>query len=385
MKNSFLIFIGLFLLGALFIFFNQYSPNNFLYKKAEVNKIINIDDESLKLSKKKEEPKQKEILATHIKTPDVLRAVYLTMWSVSSERKRNYILDIFEKTKLNAVVIDTKDSKGDLAFEKLKNLKEIIELFHRKNIYTIARIAVFQDSRLAEDNPEFSLKNKTTDKVWRDRKGYAWTDPASKGGWDYNIEIAKKAIDAGFDEINYDYIRFPTDGNLEDIQYPFWDGVEEKSEVIKRFSEYSKMELKKYNPDTKLSIDIFGYTFLEGDGLGIGQKLQYLLDSFDYIYPMVYPSHYSAGNFGFSNPAEYPYEVVRGTLEQGLDNLGEKKEGASSKIRPWLQVFNLGADYTPEMIQKQIDAVYSVTGTSTTGWLMWSPSNIYDKALKIDL
>ena len=382
MKKNLFLFLSLFLFSVSFVFFDQKS-NQFSYKKDPVSKIESVEKEKkYKNTKEADEFKNK---VTHIKTPDNLRAVYSTMWSFSSEKKRNYFLNIFEKTKLNAIVVDIKDSKGDLAFERVTDLTDIISEFHQKNIYTIARIAVFQDNRLAEINPNFSLKSKTSKNVWRDRKGYAWTDPASQGGWDYNISIAKKAIDAGFDEINYDYIRFPTDGNLEDIQYPFWDGVEEKSEIIKNFSEYSKKKLKEYNPDIKLSVDIFGYTFLRGDGLGIGQKLEYLLDSFDYIYPMVYPSHYGTGNFGFANPADYPYEVVKQTLERGFESLGEKENVAKIKVRPWIQVFNLGAVYTPKMIQKQIDAVYSVTGTSTTGWLMWSPSNVYDRVLDIEM
>jgi len=306
------------------------------------------------------------------------------MWSVSSEKKMEYFLDIFEKTSLNALIVDVKDSNGDLIFDRVPNVKEIVEDLHKNGIYVIARVVVFQDNKLAESNPEFSLKT-LNGNVWRDRKGYAWTDPASEGGWNHNIDIAKRAVDTGFDEINYDYIRFPTDGNLQNIEYTFWDGIEEKSEVIRRFSEYSKNKLNEYSPDTKLSLDIFGYTFLDGNGLGIGQKLEYVLDNFDYIYPMVYPSHYSTGNFGFSNPADHPYEVVKGTLEQGLERLGDKKEIARPKIRPWIQVFDLGAVYTPDMIQKQIQAVYDVTGTTTTGWLMWSPSNIYDRAVGIEL
>jgi len=386
MKKSFFIFIGLSLLGTAFAFVDQYSGNEFSYKKAAVTETIGIEDKNdsdIEMQRTEEPEISPE--PSHIKTPDVLRAVYSTMWSVSSEKKRAYLLDIFDKTELNSIVIDIKDSAGELAFERLGNLADIVSELHDKGIYTIARIAVFQDSRLAKEDPSFSLKSKKTGELWRDRKGYAWTDPASEGGWDYNIGIAKRAIDVGFDEINYDYIRFPTDGNLEDIEYPFWDGVEEKSEVIKRFSAYSKEKLKEYNPDTKLSIDIFGYTFLEGNGLGIGQKLEYLVDNFDYVYPMVYPSHYSTGNFGFANPAEHPYEVVKGTLEQGLERLGDKKDTAKPKIRPWLQVFDLGATYTPEMIEKQIRATYAVTGTTTTGWLMWSPSNIYDKAIGIDM
>ncbi len=390
MKENFIFFGIIFAVLLSFFVLKDGLVSTFQIKKSDnISTLKNKEDESIKEDKKIE--KKLNVVNENAKnpvkkvdTPDVLKAIYATMWSINSSKKRSYLYDVLNKTELNSIVIDVKDSSGKLAFDNVKSLEKVLSELSEMNVYKIARIAVFQDSEIAKTNPKIVLKTKDG-KIWRDKKGYAWADPASKEAWDYVISISKKAIDIGFDEINYDYIRFPTDGDLDNIVYPFWDGKEQKSEVIRKFSEYSKNELKKHDPNVKLSMDIFGYTFLRGDGLGIGQKLYLLIDNFDYVYPMVYPSHYGAGNFGFSNPADYPYEVVNLTLKQGLDSLGEKKQEAKQKIRPWIQVFDLGAKYTPDMIKAQIEAVYDVLGKENTGWLMWSPSNNYDKVLEIEL
>ncbi len=389
MKNGYVLLLGLILTGVFAGVFLYSKPDitshKFVYRDTGASVLVETNDRKKEEGKSaKKEVLEEKVSVSRVKTPNVMRAVYSTMWSISSKNKREYFLKLMESTDLNSIVIDVKGSDGELIFDKISNLKEIIDDLHKKNIYTIARVVVFQDSGLAKTSPEFSLK-KSDGSIWRDRRGYAWSDPASKGAWDHNIKIAKRAIDVGFDEINYDYIRFPTDGDLTKIVYPFWDGIESKSSVIKRFGAYSKEKLKEYDKDIKLSLDIFGYTFLRGDGLGIGQKLVDMLDNFDYIYPMVYPSHFGAGNFGFQNPADYPYEVVSLTLDQGLDSLGEKKEEAKPKIRPWIQVFDLGAEYTPAMIEAQIKATYDVLGKENTGWLMWSPRNDYDEVLIIEL
>jgi len=386
MKNSFKLLTGFILTGffvGVFIYYNSaINTHKFEYKEVEDASVIAVPEVDVDFS---EELAVEDIVAVqNVETPDVMRAIYATMWSISSDSRRKYLIDLIDRTDLNSIIIDVKGSGGELVFESVPHIKEIVDELHRKNIYVIARVVVFQDNGLAKISPEFSLKDKNGD-IWRDRKGYAYSDPSAKGVWDYNVGIAKQAIDIGFDEINYDYIRFATDGKLDDIVYPFWDGTGEKSDVIKNFGAYSKKELKTYKPEVKLSLDIFGYTFLRGDGLGIGQKLEDMLDNFDYVYPMVYPSHFGPGNFGFANPAEFPYEVVKRTLDQGLDSLGEKKDVVKSQIRPWIQVFDLGAKYTPEMVEAQIKATYDALGTENTGWLMWSPSNNYDEVLEIEL
>lgn len=224
------------------------------------------------------------------------------------------------------------------------------------------------------------IKNADGKTIWRDRKGFAWIDPASKAGRQHVFAVAKRAIDAGFDEINYDYVRFPSDGDIKQVTYPFWDQKIPRHEVMKSFFIESHDVLKKYNPDIALSIDIFGYTFIRNDDLGIGQRVEDAIDQFDAIYPMVYPSHYITGNFGFANPAEHPYEVVKGTLESGLKSLGDKGEASKQKIRPWLQVFDMGAVYTPAFIRAQVQATTDALAPHSTGWLMWDPKNEYTSA-----
>ncbi len=306
--------------------------------------------------------------------PDNAKGIYLTMWSASNSKKMENIFALIDKTEINSVVIDVKGSQGELIYEYWSGIGDLIKKLHEKNIYAIARVVVFQDSGYAMSNPEVALKNRSGG-LWRDRRGFAWLDPAAKGSHDHIIDIAKKSIDLGFDEIQYDYIRFPTDGALSSIVYPAWDGQKSRNEVLREFFEYSKNKLKEYDPSVKTSIDIFGYTFLRSDDLGIGQVLGDALDNFDYISPMVYPSHYGPGNFGFDNPAEHPYEVIFETMKEGLEAMGEERAKiAKPKIRPWIQVFNMGARYDSAKIKAQIKAIHD---SEMTGWLMWDPNNAY--------
>lgn len=306
--------------------------------------------------------------------PDQIKALYLTMWSAMNNQRMEEIIELINKTEVNGVVIDVKGSQGELIYENFPEIGEVIKKLHDKNIYIIARIVVFQDSGWAVLHPEVALKDRGG-KLWRDRRGFAWLDPAAIGSHDHVIDIAKKAIDLGFDEIQYDYIRFPTDGVLSQIVYPVWDGQTPRNEVLRGFFEYSRKQLKEYRPHVKTSIDIFGYTFLRSDDLGIGQVLGDAIDNFDYVSPMVYPSHYSAGNFGFENPAEHPYEVVFGTLDSGLQSLDNSDNiSLRKKVRPWLQVFDMGARYDAQKIKQQIQATYDA---GSGGWLLWDPRNNY--------
>lgn len=310
--------------------------------------------------------------------PKVVKAVYSTMYTVSEEKQLEHLLDIIGKTELNAVVIDVKDSDGRLIFDTA-DIGGITAKLKEQDVYIIGRVVAFQDNGAAKERPQTVLKNKSGT-VWRDRAGFAWVDPASKEGWEYLMGVSKRALDAGFDEINYDYIRFPSEGALNSVVYPYWNASTTKSATIKSFAAYAKKTLKEHNPDALISIDIFGYTFLRNDDLGIGQKLEELVDEFDFVYPMVYPSHYAPGNFSFQNPAQHPYEVIKGTIESGLEQLGGGAEQAKPKIRPWLQAFDMGAKYTPDMMEAQIKAVSDAFGEKSSGWLLWDPNNRYNGA-----
>ena len=310
--------------------------------------------------------------------PKVVKAVYSTMYTASEEKQLEHLLDIINKTELNAVVVDVKDSDGRLIFDTI-DIWKITAKLKEHDVYIIGRVVAFQDNGAAKDRPQTVLKNKSGT-IWRDRAGFAWVDPASKEGWEYLMSVSKQALDVGFDEINYDYIRFPSEGALNSAVYPAWNASTTKSATIKSFAAYAKKTLKEHNPDALVSIDIFGYTFLRNDDLGIGQKLEELIDEFDFVYPMVYPSHYASGNFGFQNPAQHPYEVIKGTIESGFEQLGGGAEQAKSKIRPWLQAFDMGAKYTPDMMEAQIKAVSDSFGEKSSGWLLWDPNNRYNGA-----
>ncbi|TSC82219.1 MAG: Uncharacterized protein G01um101420_523 [Parcubacteria group bacterium Gr01-1014_20] len=341
--------------------------------------------------------------------PAVIKGIYVTGWTAGSEKRINALVELIDKTEVNAIVIDIKDYSGfisydinDSQFESAGALKELrilkpnllIKKLHDHGIYAIARVSVFQDSILAKAHPEWALKNKTTGELWRDRKSLAWMDPASKEVWDYNVALAKDALGRGFDEVNFDYIRFPSDGNLQEIEYPYWDGLREKHLAMRDFFKYLRENLG----EAKISADLFGLVTVAIDDLGIGQKLEDALLYFDFVAPMVYPSHYANGVFGFASPATHPYEIVHNSIlgaitkiknfEFGIpgdssstvNNSGTlpaiKIREARAKLRPWLQDFDLGADYDAEKIRAQMRGSDEAGGS---GWMLWDPKNIYTR------
>lgn len=368
--------------------------------------------------------------------PKVVKAVYVTGYSASRKEYLNYLSEMFKKTEINAVVVDIKGSDGfvnysagtqevknnNLSRNLIRDINSLVNFFHDQNIYVIGRIAVFEDPVFAKAHPELALYNiaKTealnstgtvsTERVlWQDNNRLAWMDPSSKDVWDYNINLAKDAFLHGFDEINFDYIRFATDGDMQNIGYPFYNGVKPRAEVINEFFKYTRAQL----PGEKISADLFGLTTVNEDDMGIGQLITNTFENYDFIAPMVYPSHYADGFIGFANPAEYPYEVIKYSLLKGVaqqekylkartEEISKKEEfygtpAAESnfevpvedlkpiaKFRPWIQDFNMGADYTADMIKQEIKAVEDSLGENYSGFMLWNPSNIYttDAVLK---
>ena len=298
----------------------------------------------------------------------------------------DYIIVLIDKTELNAIVVDIKDYSGYVGYDtdiegvakykaeqiRIRKINTFIKRLHDKNIYVIGRVTVFQDPVLAKARPDLAVQNSVTGEVWTDKKGLSWLDPASKDVWDYNIKIAKDALNRGFDEINFDYIRFPSDGDLDATKYSHYDETKPKQETIKEFFTYLRSNL----PGAKISADLFGLSTIRDDDMGIGQIIEYAYEFFDYVAPMVYPSHYGVGFLGYKNPADYPYEVVKYSVESAMVKL--KASGApTSKLRPWLQDFDLGADYGEEEVKAQIKALEDAG--LNDGWMLWDPSNVYTK------
>lgn len=323
----------------------------------------------------------------HIKTPDSVKGIYMTSWVASTREWRESLVKMADDTEINAVVIDVKDYTGKISFEvsdpelvelgsgekRISDIKDFINHLHENNIYAIARIAVFQDAYLAKKKSELAVKTKDGKTAWKDRKGITWVDPCSKEVWDYTIKVAKEAEGAGFDELNFDYIRFPSDGNMSNIKYTYCPQEFSKSDKLADFFDYLNKNLEPLG--IPLSADIFGMASTNYDDLNIGQVLEKIEPYFDYICPMVYPSHYPPTYNGFKNPAEHPYEVVK----LAMDTASQRLIIASStpnKLRPWLQDFDLGADYTAEMVRKQMQATYDA---GLNSWLLWDPANKYTR------
>lgn len=322
---------------------------------------------------------------SHINTPEKVKALYMSSWVAGSENFRNSLVKIVDQTELNAVVIDIKDSTGRIGFaiddpyikeigsveNRIKNIRSLTNLLHSKGIYIIGRVSVFQDPYLTNLKPEWAIKRMSDGKVWKDRKGLSFLDPTNKEVHKYILTIALDSYNEGFDEINFDYIRYPSDGDMKDINYNLAQG-KTRSDNLEEFFKYLSQEIKKAG-DIPISADVFGLTTEAKDDMGIGQVWEKIIPHFDFICPMVYPSHYPAGHAGYKNPALYPYEVISRAL-QGANTKTKAIGENTDKIRPWLQDFDLGATYTKDLVRAQMKATYD---NGLDSWMLWDPSNKY--------
>jgi hypothetical protein len=315
------------------------------------------------------------------------RAIYITSWTAGIKRF-NALLDMVTRSQLNAMVIDVKDSTGRVGYDskvplvaqtgayerRIRDLDGILRQCREKKVYTIARIAVFQDPNLAKARTDLAVGSGGKN-VWKDRKGLAWVDPASKEVWDYNLAIAKEVAAKGFDEVQFDYVRFPTDGKLKTMSYPVYKRDVPKHEIIRRFFEYVDQQMKPV--DVLTSADIFGLTTMVEDDMNIGQRIEDVADYVDFVCPMVYPSHYPKGHLGLKNPAEHPYRIIYDASLRGMKRL----EGKRAKMRPWLQDFKLGAVYDKKMILDQIQAARDA---GVSGFAMWNARNVYTESAYLE-
>ena len=315
--------------------------------------------------------------------PDYARAIYLTAYSAGNDDFRKSIIDNMQGSHINTVVIDIKDYSGYILYNselpklqeidairyRMKDVQKILDDFHQAGIYVIARQTVFQDPVLAEARPDLAFKT-WQGNIWYDNKNLAWVDPSKQEAWQYNLAIAEEATNLGFDEINFDYMRYPSDGNMANMNYNLPEN-KTKTDVMKEFYKFLSDNL---SDQTTISIDMFGLVMdhtNDGYDLNIGQKLVDAADYFDFVYPMMYASHYPVNYLDLGNAAAYPGEILNYGLKISLPALENKR----TKIRPWLQAFNLGAVYDQRLIDQQINAVENAT--STAGWALWNARNYY--------
>jgi hypothetical protein len=303
------------------------------------------------------------------------------------------LIAIADSTEINAFVIDVKESDTYLTYDSTgialareigadqrpgsKWLPALLDTLRAHRIYPIARIVVFKDRMLAEKKPELAIRN-TSGGVWHDGLGKPWVNPYDRRVWDYNLAIAREALEMGFHEVQWDYVRFPdvTPSVRATMVFPGSNG-RSRWENIRDFILYSRRELGRYG--VPVSADIFGVMTNVEDDMGIGQLWEEVVQAADHVHPMVYPSHYRAGYYGFRLPDANPYEVVRLALEDGTQRAGFLRQDRrrTAEIAPWLQAFTAdylhdGITYDAARLRAQIQATYD---SGLKGWILWNPGS----------
>ncbi|MBK9712893.1 MAG: carboxypeptidase regulatory-like domain-containing protein [Kouleothrix sp.] len=334
--------------------------------------------------------------------PFTSKALYITAAVASNPRLVTKFFDTIDRTELTAIVIDLKsDLRDDLGLiyydsqvpivkelgtaQPIMDIRAILAEAKKRGIYTIARVHIFShDNVLADARPEWAAKDRKTGAVFADYPGpnirYAWLDPWNRNVWDYNIQLSVEAAHLGFDEINFDYIRFPSlefaTDDKDRIQLSKPDATPE--EMFANITEMLRQSQRAINgAGAFLSVDVFGVTTMEPTPL-IGQDIGRMSQVTDYICPMVYPSHYWPGALGYDNPAKHPYEIILDSLQQG-----EKQVVANrALLRPWLQDFTLVwvpkdqiVEYGPAEVRAQIKAAEDFG--KAAGWILYDSDNSY--------
>ncbi|MDR1695542.1 MAG: putative glycoside hydrolase [Endomicrobium sp.] len=320
--------------------------------------------------------------AAHEKPRKYLRGIHLSQWVSGPGKLRDAAIELFNETELNTAVIDIKEMEGEVYIDGVKaaheagaysraipNIKQYLDKLKENGIYTVARIVVFRDDIMPRKKPSMAVKN-PNGTVWTDRKGITWLDPYSKDACDYILSIAERAVDLGFDEIQFDYIRFPSDGNTKNCRYSNKNhSADEASKAVVGFLKRANELLKPKN--AKISIDVFGYTTTATDDMGIGQRIIEMTEWVDYVSPMVYPSHYSKNQYGIPDPNKAPYEIVYKSMEGALKRI------PLEKLRPWLQDFTYaGVKYGKKEIRAQIQACYD---NGVGDWMLWNSRSVYTR------
>ncbi len=319
-------------------------------------------------------------------TPFRPKALYLSFYGIGSNKLREAGIDLINRTELNAVVIDVKGDRGLVAFRSsiplahqagaqnfisMGDARALIYRLHNQNIYAIARIVVFKDDPLATARPDLAVR-RSNGALFRDREHLAWTDPLNREVWDYNIGIAIEAAQLGFDEIQFDYVRFPDSPGLK-FSHP--TDMHSRIGAISGFLSEARNRLIPYN--VYVAADIFGYVSWNLDDTHIGQRLEELSPAVDYISPMLYPSCFQFGIPGYRIPVQHPYEIVFLSMQ----NARERSGIPSIRFRPWLQAFKDYAFDHREFGAKEIRAQISAAEKfGSDGWMLWNPRNQYTEA-----
>jgi hypothetical protein len=307
--------------------------------------------------------------------PEQLKGIYFPSSSLYG-RSFEGIVHYMQAAGLNLAVLHAKDPMGRLFWDSNNTtakkmgapvrsapLAAAIRTLKQKGIWTAVKLDVFQDSLLVTNHPEMGVKDSETGELWTDRKALHWANPYDERVWDYTIALCLELVDLGVNEIQFDYIRFPTDGDLSTIEYPVILQDTSREECIGKFLAYVNSRLKPSG--VVLSVDVFGLTAWKTVDFGVGQVLEQIIPHVDVVCPMFYPSHFPENFLNLENPGQYPYRIMKQSLE-------EMRKRTDKEIRPWIQ----GFWYTPEEILAQLQGVME---NEVQNWTVWNPAGRYSQ------
>lgn len=324
--------------------------------------------------------------------PRAIKGLYVNAWAFGSHKLWD-LVRLADETEINALVIDVKDDTGCLLYPsavptaqqiganqcvRAKDARARLDTLAAHGIYAIARIVVAKDPRLAEGKPQWSVQDRNTGGLWRDRINSAWVDAFNDSVWIYSAQLAAEAVRLGFNEVQFDYVRFPDEPRerMTTAIFPARRAGWSQREAIRDHITLLKTRLRPLG--VPVTFDIFGLTASTTVGdLGIGQVWEDFINIADVVLPMVYPSHYYRGAFGVPWPNGEPYRVVRYALRDALER--SRPHPAAAEIRPFLQAFTLGRRrprYTPFEIREQIRAVEDM---GLASWVLWNPRSVYQR------
>lgn len=422
-------------LGAVLVFilfliasFVSWPNAEYEYVKGDINVAV-AKSEEVKVREEKAPVDNREVIK-HVPLPKPAKIIYMTSCVAGTPSFRDKLVALINETEINGVIIDIKDYSGTISFPPsnpawkpaweqarcgTRDMKAFIAELHEQNIFVIGRITFFQDPFEAVRSPHLAVKRLDGNTVWKDGKGLSFIDVAAKEYWDHIIDLAVDSYNIGFDELNFDYVRYPSDGNMRDISFPHTAGSDWPNNKQANLEAFFKYLNEKLDDETLFaavrhentgrasstpwtSADLFGMTTTNYDDLSIGQIQERAAPYFDFIAPMVYPSHYPHDYLGLGNPNNHPYEIVYHAMKTGVERMMasttrvegflHERVGTSTpaiytkptytgdRLRTWIQDFDYGGNYDIAEVKAQIKAS---NDAGVHSYMVWAPSNIYTK------